>query len=64
MSKGAIFEYEGIRFRAQDDEIISLLSDAAVFEVAGTAGLQTAIRIAVEYGRLTRADLPTPVGCV
>lgn len=64
MSRGTIFEYDGIRFKAQDDEIIRLLEDAAFFEKAGTASLNTAIRVALECQRITLADLPIPVGFV
>lgn len=64
MSKGAIFEYEGVRFKAQDDEIIRLLADAAFFEQAGSCSWKEAIRVALECQRITLADLPIPVGCV
>lgn len=62
--RGTIFEYDGLRFKAQDDEICALLADAAIFEKAGTCGLKTAIRVAFECQRITLADLPVPVGCV
>ena len=62
--RGTIFEYDGMRFKAQDDEICSLLSDAAIFERIGTCNLKTAIRVALECQRITLADLPVPVGCV
>lgn len=64
MTRGTIFEYEGLRFKAQDDEICSLLADAAIFEQAGSCNLKTAIRVALECQRITLADLPAPVGCV
>ena len=50
--RGTIFEYDGMRFKAQDDEIIRLLSDAAIFEKAETASLHEAIRVAVGCARL------------
>ena len=62
--KGTIFEYDGLRFKAQDDEICALLADVALFERAGTCSLKTAIRVALECQRITLADLPVPVGCV
>ena len=33
--RGTIFEDDGLRFKAQDDEICDLLSDAAIFENIG-----------------------------
>jgi hypothetical protein len=60
--RGAIFEYGGLRFKAQDDEILSLLEDAALFEKCGTCSLKTAIQVALECQRITMADLPVPVG--
>jgi hypothetical protein len=62
--RGTVFEYDGIRFKAQDDEICSLLSDAAIFEKIGSCSLKTAIGVAFECQRITLADLPIPVGCV
>lgn len=62
--KGTIFEYDGLKFKAQDDEIIRLLEDAAVFEKAGSCSLKTAIRVALECQRITLVDLPIPVGFV
>lgn len=59
---GTIFEYEGIRFKAQDDEICRLLADAAIFEKAGSCSLRAAIQVALECQRITVADLPVPVG--
>ena len=50
-----VFEYAGIKFRAMDDEICALLSDAAWFEKIGSASLQTAIRIAFECQRIVLA---------
>lgn len=62
--RGTIFEYGGIKFKAQDDEICSLLSDAAIFEKIGSCSLRTAMRVALECQRITLADLPIPVGCI
>jgi hypothetical protein len=62
--RGTIFEYDGLRFKAQDDEIIALLEDAALFERAWTCSLKTAVRVAFECQRITLADLPVPVGRV
>ena len=62
--RGTIFEFDGMRLKAQDDDICSLLADAAVFEKAGSCSLKTAVRVAIECGRLTLADLPVPVGRV
>jgi|GEM_PF-5583918 hypothetical protein len=62
--RGTVFEYDGMRFKAQDDEICSLLSDAAILEKIGSCNLKTAIRVALECQRITLADLPVPVGCV
>jgi hypothetical protein len=62
--RGTVFEYDGLRFKAQDDEIISLLEDAAFFEKCGTCSLKTAFRVALQCQRITLADLPVPVGCV
>lgn len=64
MKRGTIFEHEGVRFKAQDDEICSLLEDAAVFEKIGKCNFKTAIRVALECRRITVADLPVPVGCI
>lgn len=64
MKRGTVFEYDGLRFKAQDDEICSLLADAAFFERAGTCSLNTAMRVALECQRITLADLPIPIGCV
>jgi hypothetical protein len=60
--RGTIFEYNGMKFKAQDDEICGLLSDAAWFEKIGSASLKTAIRVALECQRITVYDLPIPVG--
>jgi hypothetical protein len=60
--KGTFFEWEGLRLKAQDDEICRLLADAALFEQCGTASLKTAMQIAIACGRITLADLPVPVG--
>ena len=62
--RGTIFEYDGLRFKAQDDEICALLSDAAIFEKIGSCSLKTAIMVALECQRITLAYLPIPVGCV
>ena len=64
MKRGTVFEYDGLRFKAQDDEICALLADAALFERAGTCSLRTAIRVALECQRITLANLPIPVGLI
>jgi hypothetical protein len=50
--KGTVIEYRGIKFTAADDQILGLLSDAAIFEKAETASLHEAIRVAVGCARL------------
>ena len=60
--RGTVFEYGGVRLKAQDDEICALLADAAIFEKCGSCSLKTAVGVAIECGRLTMADLPVPVG--
>ena len=62
MKRGTVFEYDGLRLKAQDDEICGLLADSALFERCGTCSLKTAIYEAIKCGRLTLADLPIPVG--
>jgi hypothetical protein len=62
--RGIIFKCDGLKFKAQDDEIFSLLADAAIFEKIGSCSLKTAVRVALECQRITLADLPVPVGCV
>ena len=62
--RGTVFEYDGIKYKAQDDEICSLLSDAAIFEKIGSCSLKTAIQVALECQRITLAGLHVPVGCV
>jgi len=62
--RGTVFEYEGIRLKAQDDEICGLLADAAFFETIGSCSLKTAIGVAIECQRITLADLPIPVGMI
>ena len=64
MMRGTVFEHEGLRFKAQDDEIIRLLEDAAFFEKAGSCSLKTALRVAIECQRITLADFPVPVGLI
>jgi hypothetical protein len=62
--RGTIFKYDGIRLKAQDDQICGLLADAAFFEAIGSCSLKTAIEVAIECQRLTLADLPIPVGMI
>jgi hypothetical protein len=62
--RGQMFEWGGIRYVAQDDEIIKLLSEAAIFERVGSCSLREAFLVALECQRITVADLPTPVGLV
>jgi hypothetical protein len=64
LKRGTVFEYDGLRFKAQDNEICSLLADAAIFEKAGTCSLKTAMRVALECQRITLADLPVPLGLI
>ena len=62
--RGTVFEYEGIRLKAQDDEICGLLADAVFFETIGSCSLKNAIGVAIECQRITLADLPIPVGMI
>lgn len=62
--KGTVFEYDGVLYKAQDDEIVGILADAALFEMAGSCSLQTAFEVATKCQRITFAELPIPIGCV
>lgn len=50
--KGTVFEHDGILYKAQDDEIVSILADASLFEMAGTCSLRTAFEVALKYQRI------------
>ena len=50
--KGTVIEYHGDKFVAADDEILGLLSDAAIFEKAGSASFHEAFGVAIGCGRM------------
>ena len=64
MKRGTVFEYDGLRLKAQDDEIFQLLVDAEWCEKTGGCKLKTAVLVALRCQRITLADLPVPVGCI
>jgi hypothetical protein len=64
MTRGTVFEYDGLRLKVQDDEIFSLLVNADLHEKCGTCSLKTAVLVALRCQRITLADLPIPVGCI
>lgn len=50
--KGTVVEYQGTKLVAADDEILELISDAAIFERVGSANVREAISVAIGCGRL------------
>ena len=64
MTRGTVFEYDGLRFKAQDDDIMQLLENAYWCEKTGGCKLKTAVLVALCCQRITLADLPIPVGCI
>ena len=50
--KGTVVEYQGTKLVAADDEILELISEAAIFERAGPASVHESISVAIGCGRL------------